>query len=243
MKAKTFIVEYDHYILFTYVALILIGLYMQLNISSVRSSMSFFYKQTIWFGVSLFFVWLAFKKIDLEKLRKIIPILLILTLLLLILVLFIGERVKGGIRFFTITIPFVHLTFNVQPSLLARIVLILYFAHILDKKEKLIENSSPKQFLKKFNQLVVIPLLFFALILMERHFSPIVISGMTLLSLLFLAKIRFSTIFAIIGILLIFGFAIITFGPKYRNLRMQIYAKYSLFHKVFHKIGNYHVNA
>ncbi|OQX70952.1 MAG: hypothetical protein B6D62_03180 [Candidatus Cloacimonas sp. 4484_275] len=78
---------------------------------------------------------------------------------------------------------------------------------------------------------------------MERHFSPIVISGMTLLSLLFLAKIRFSTIFAIIGILLIFGFAIITFGPKYRNLRMQIYAKYSLFHKVFHKSGNYHGNA
>ena len=239
MKTKTFIAEYDHYILISYMILILVGLYMQLNISSVRSNMSFFYKQVIWFAISLFFVWFAFKKINLEKLRKYIPPLLIITLILLILVLIIGKHVKGGTRFFPVTIPVIHLTFNVQPSLLARIMLILYFAHILDKKKKFISESTPKSFLKNFNQLIVIPILFYALILLEKHFSPIIISGSSLLFLLYLAKIRYSTVFTIIGILLIFGVAVITFGPKYRNLRMQIYAKYSLFLKVLHKSGEY----
>ena len=125
MKAKTYIAEYDYYILFVYMLLMFIGLYMQLNISSIRTSMSFFYRQFIWFGLSIFSLWFAFKVVKLEKIRPYIFMFLIITILLLIAVLIFGENVKGAIRSFRIW------KINIQPSLIARIVLILYFAHFI----------------------------------------------------------------------------------------------------------------
>jgi cell division protein FtsW len=226
MKSKTYIANYDHYILVIYFVLMIIGLYMQLNISSVRTSMSFFYKQFIWFFLSIGSVWFAFKKINLEKLRNVSFYLIIFTIILLIAVLIFGKSVKGAVRSLHIW------KFSVQPSLLARITLILYFAHILDKKQRFIPLSKPRNFHKYFNSLIVMTIIVFGLILLERHFSPLVISGLTLLSLLFLARIKLATIVVMIAILILSGFMVIKFGPKYRGERMQIYQEYSLFHKI-----------
>ena len=66
MSTRKYAIQYDYYILFAYILLMLIGLYTQLNISSVRSSMTFFYKQVMWFFISLFAVWFAFKKVNFE---------------------------------------------------------------------------------------------------------------------------------------------------------------------------------
>ncbi len=225
MKSKTYIANYDHYILVIYFVLMIIGLYMQLNISSVRTSMSFFYKQFIWFFLSIGSVWFAFKKVDLEKLRNVSFYLIIFTIILLIAVLIFGKSVKGAVRSLHIW------KLNVQPSLLARITLILYFAHILDKKQRFIPLSKPRDFPKYFNSLIVMTTIVFGLILLERHFSPLVISGITLLSLLYLARIKMSTIIVMITILMLLGSLVIKLGPKYRGERMQIYREYSLFHK------------
>ncbi len=210
-----------------------IGLYMQLNISSIRTSMSFFYKQFIWFGLSIISLWFAFKVINLDKIRPYIFIFLLITILLLIAVLIFGENVKGATRSFRIW------KIHIQPSLIARIVLILYFAHFLDKKKKYINDSRPKGFLRHFNALIVITLIIFFLILAEKHFSPLIISGFTLISLLLLAKIRFSTILLIICISLIALTIVLKLGPRYRSERMQIYTKYSLFHKALNKETKY----
>ncbi|MBC8384125.1 MAG: FtsW/RodA/SpoVE family cell cycle protein [Candidatus Cloacimonetes bacterium] len=232
MSTRKYAIQYDYYILFAYILLMLIGLYTQLNISSVRSSMTFFYKQVMWFFISLFAVWFAFKKVNFDTLRKLIPIFLILTIALLILVLWIGTEVNGAIRSISITIPVINLTFNIQPSLIARVFLIIYFAHIISKKEKFIERSTPIGFVKYLHPLITIPIAIFILILLENHFSPLIISGMTLLSLLFLSKIKLTTISLIISILLICAFLVIIFGPKFRGDRIAIYEKYSLFHKI-----------
>lgn len=233
MKAKTYIAGYDYYILFVYMLLMFIGLYMQLNISSIRTSMSFFYRQFIWFGLSIFSLWFAFKVIKLEKIRPYIFMFLIITILLLIAVLIFGENVKGAVRSFRIW------KINIQPSLIARIVLILYFAHFLDKKQKIIDDTRPKGFLRHFNALIVMTLIVFLLILAEKHFSPLIISGFTLILLLLLAKIRFSTILLIICISLFALMIVLKLGPSYRSERMQIYEKYSLFHKAFNKDTEY----
>ena len=225
MKSKIYIAQYDHYILFIYLILMFIGLYMQLNISSVRSSMFFFYRQLIWFILSIAAVWYAFKVVDLEKLRRISFFLVIFTIILLICVLIFGQNVKGAIRSIQIW------KFNIQPSLLARIVLIIYFAHILDKKKRIIPESKPSVFFLHFNSLITMTVIVYGLILAEKHFSPLVISGLTLLSIIFLARIKFLTIFLILLILFISGVVIINFGPKYRNERMKIYQEYSLFFK------------
>ena len=233
MKAKTYIAGYDYYILFVYMLLMFIGLYMQLNISSIRTSMSFFYRQFIWFGLSVFSLWFAFKVVKLEKIRPYIFMFLIITILLLIAVLIFGENVKGAIRSFHIW------KINIQPSLIARIVLILYFAHFLEKKQKIIDETRPKGFLRHFNALIVMTLIVFLLILAEKHFSPLIISGFTLISLLLLAKIRFSTILLLICISLIALMIVLKLGPRYRGERMQIYEKYSLFHKALNKDTEY----
>jgi len=233
MKAKTYIAGYDYYILFVYMLLMFIGLYMQLNISSIRTSMSFFYRQFIWFGLSVFSLWFAFKVVKLEKIRPYIFMFLIITILLLIAVLIFGENVKGAIRSFRIW------KINIQPSLIARIVLILYFAHFLEKKQKIIDETRPKGFLRHFNALIVMTLIVFLLILAEKHFSPLIISGFTLISLLLLAKIRFSTILLLICISLIALMIVLKLGPRYRGERMQIYEKYSLFHKALNKDTEY----
>lgn len=223
MKEKTYIARYDHYILFIYLLLIFIGLYMQLNISAVRTSMYFFYKQAIWFVISVGAVFYAFRIVDLNKLRKHTFFLVLITIFLLIAVLIFGAKVKGAVRSIQIW------RFNFQPSLIARLVLILYYAHFLDKKQRLIPESKPLRFLKDFNALIVITALVYGLILAERHFSPLVISGFTLLAMLFLAKIRFQTIFLIIALFLIGGIIVINSGPAYRSERMKIFRKYSLF--------------
>lgn len=233
MRTKTFIAEYDIYILFTYIVLIAIGIFMQLNISSVRTSMSFFYRQIIWLLLSLGSVYFAFKIINLEKVRKLIFPFLLLIILLLLSVLIFGDSVKGAVRSIRIW------RINIQPSLLARIILIFYFAHILDKNKRKINDSRPNKFFINFNQLIIMTFIIYFLILLEKHFSLLVISGVTLLSLLFIAKIRISTLALIIAACLIVGVIIIQFGPTYRSERMSIYSKYSLFHKALNKVSDY----
>lgn len=225
MKEKTYIAQYDHYMLFIYFILMFIGLYMQLNISSVRTSMFFFYRQFLWFIISLGAVGYTFKIVDLSKLRRSSFLLIGFTILLLVAVLIFGKSVKGAVRS-------IHIwKFSIQPSLIARIALIIYFAHFLDKKEREIPNSKPSFFLKKFNALIIITIVVYVLILAERHFSPLVISGLTLLSILFLARIRFLTIFLIIAIFLVGGLIVLKSGPGYRSERMNIFHKYSLYTK------------
>ena len=130
IKTKTFIANYDYMLLFTYFALITIGIFMQLNISSVRTTMNFFYRQFIWLFLSLGSLLFAFKVIDLEKLRKLILPILLVIIILLISVLIFGDTVKGAVRSIRIW------KINIQPSLLARVILVFYFAHMLDKHKR-----------------------------------------------------------------------------------------------------------
>ncbi|MDA3814304.1 MAG: FtsW/RodA/SpoVE family cell cycle protein [Candidatus Cloacimonetes bacterium] len=233
MKTKTYIAQYDYLLLFTYFVLIAIGIFMQLNISSVRSTMDFFYRQSIWLLLSFGSLIFAFKVIDLEKFRKLIFPLLLIIILMLISVLIFGVTVKGAVRSIRIW------KINIQPSLLARIILIFYFAHILDKRKRYIDDTRPKRFWKHFNQLIIVTIIIYLLILFEKHFSPLVISGITLLSLLFIAKIRLSTICIILATCLILALLVIQLGPTYRSERMKIYTKYSLFHKAMNKENEY----
>lgn len=226
------VIKYDNIILSIYILLIVFGLIMQLNISSVRSSLFFFNRQLIWFFGSFIVLWIAFKKVDLQKIRKYTILFALITIVLLFFVLFVGNTVKGGTRSIRL------LGINVQPSLLARIVLVLYFANILDKKQKVIPESNPKNFIKDFSSLIIITGIIYGLILVEKHFTPLIISGMTILSMLFLAKIRFKTITLILLILAIGGIMVIKLGPKYRNERMAIYKKYSLFEKLKNESEN-----
>lgn len=226
MNRKSYLVYYDHYILLIYFILMFIGLYMQLNISSIRTDMSFFYRQFIWFILSGLSLWFAFKVINLEKLRRYNILFILCTLTLLILVLIIGDTVKGATRSISL------FGINFQPTLIARIVLIIYCAHIIDKKKECIENSHPKHFFSNFFPIILIAGLFYILILIQKHFTPLIISTLTVISLLYLVRIKLTSILTIFIIALLLMTLVIQFGPQYRSERMDIYAQYSLPYRI-----------
>lgn len=226
MRQRYRVVNYDYYILAAFIVLVLIGLFMQLDISSVQTEMRSFYKQFIWFILSLFAVWFGFKVINLKKIRKFAFIFVILSFLMLIAVLIFGKEINGAKR----SISFMGVSF--QPSLLSRIVLVFYFAHILDKNKYYIKYSSPKGFMKYFSSLLVITMITYFLIYFEHHLSIIIISGLTLISLLWLANIKQSTLLTFFCLLIIISSLVLLYGSKYRSKRIRIFKKYSLYHKL-----------
>jgi len=226
-KSRFMLVNYDSALLLTYLFLCGIGLYMMLNLSSVREiQMTTFIKQLIWFIISAVAMFITFVYIDLKKIRSIIPYLTFINIILLFLVLFLGRESKGAIRSFS----FFGVSF--QPSLTARVMLVMYFAHFIDKKKELLPDTTPMFFLKHFLPMIVITLVSFAIILKQRHLSTIIISSMTLLSILWIVRVRLKTILVIVLIGAIGLFGVLKFGASYRSSRMEVYKKYSLFHKI-----------
>lgn len=224
-KIQSYIVSFDKVILITYCLLCVIGLVVMLDISSVQSSMRYFYRQLFFMIISAIFAIVILYTLNLEKLRVLSPYIVYLTILLLIIVLVKGNTVKGATR--QINLGFI----NFQPSVLARLALIFYFAHILDKKNEELVSSTTGIFLGNFFALIVVTGVTFLLIIMERHLSTLIIGGLTLYGMLIYAgaKKRVLITIAIIGI--IAGCLVLANGADYRKGRLTTYKKFSLFLK------------
>ncbi len=224
-KTQRYIVSFDKGILLAYGLLCLVGLIVMLDISSVQSSMVYFYRQLLFLIVSAIGALVILYSFNLEKLRGLAPYLVYLTIVLLIIVLIKGNTVKGATR--QISLGFI----NFQPSFLARVVLVFYFAHVLDRKHEQLLQSTPTNFFANFPALVVLTGFVFLLIILERHLSTLIIGGMTLYGMFIYAgaKKRLLLIIALIGLL--GGILVLTHGADYRKSRISTYKKYSLFLK------------
>jgi len=222
-KTTSYIVSFDKIILITYCLLCLVGLITLLDISSVQSSLKYFYRQLFFLILSIITVIVILYTFNLEKLRVLSPYIVYLTIILLIIVLLKGNTVKGATR--QLNLGFI----NFQPSVLARLALVFYFAHILDKKNEELLSSSPLKFVTNFFALIVITGITFLLIIMEHHLSTLIISGLTLYGMLIYAgaKKRVLITIALIGI--IAGTLILANGADYRKGRLTTYKKFCLF--------------
>ncbi len=220
---KIFVIDYDKLILFTYISLMIIGLIIMLDISSVRNSMMYFYRQLAYAIVSVIFVLYILFYVNMTKLRKWTTFLVGISIVLLILVLLKGETVKGATRSLNFGIV------NFQPSFLARIVLILFFASIIDKKKEELTKAGIVEFIKHFLPLLAVTAIVYGLILKGQHLSSLIISASSLVCLLFLGGLRFKIVALALVIAIIAGFAVIKIGAKYRSERLDIYKKYCLF--------------
>ena len=224
-KIQSYIVSFDKVILITYFLLCLIGLVVMLDISSVQSSMRYFYRQLFFMLISAIFAIVILYTLNLEKIRVLSPYLVYLTILLLIIVLVKGNTVKGATRQ-------IHLGFiNFQPSVLARLALIFYFAHILDKKNEELVSSTTGKFLGNFFALIVVTGITFLLIIMERHLSTLIIGGLTIYGMLIYAGAKKRVLFTIAIIGIIAGCLVLANGADYRKGRLTTYKKFSLFLK------------
>ncbi len=211
-------------IIILYFIICSIGLYIMLDISSARSTLFFVQRQAIYFLVASIVMFIC-SKLNLIKYRRFVPYILFFTMGLLVMVLVKGAVVKGAQRSIGLG------PINIQPSVLARVVIVLYTAHILDKKKDLIARSKPSKFFPDFLGLIILILVNFVLIFLERHFSTLVLLSCSIMCLFWLSGIRKLTLFLIIAVALAGGVMVINKGEKYRGGRIEIYKKYSLLHK------------
>ncbi|PKN74089.1 MAG: cell division protein FtsW [Candidatus Cloacimonetes bacterium HGW-Cloacimonetes-3] len=224
-RAQRYIVSFDKLILLAYVLLCLVGLIVMLDISSVQSSMMYFYRQGLFFLISFSIAVAILYAFDLEKLRFLAPYLVYLTLILLVFVLVKGSTIKGATR--QISLGFI----SFQPSFLARVALVFYFAHILDKRHEELLEATPAKFATNFAPLIILTGATFILIILERHLSTLIIGGATLYGMLIYAGAKKRLLLLILLIGIVGGVGVLTHGADYRKARLTTYKKYSLFFK------------
>ncbi|MDX9869330.1 MAG: FtsW/RodA/SpoVE family cell cycle protein [Candidatus Cloacimonadales bacterium] len=222
----------DKSILFMCLALMAFGLLLQLSIGSSRGtehSLQYFQMQLKWALISLPIMLLISRiKNIFSLINKVSFLLILLSIIALVLVLAIGTTQKGGTRWLRFG------GIGLQPSMPASIILILYTAKFIHKKYLYIERSTLFNFIKDFLPLLIICALVFGLIYAEKHLSTLIVLGIAILSMFFVANIRFSTLFILI--VLIGGLALFTIKhgqESYRSSRMDMFSQYSLYHKLF----------
>ena len=133
--------KYDWLLIVAIFSLCLYGLVMVYSagmlfgMQSFKSASYFFDKQLNLFLLSIPFFLLAMT-FNYKLYEKIIKPLVIMILILLILVIFFGTNVNGSTRW--LTIPIVNFTF--QPSEIAKVVMVMYFASVYAKKQPYIQD-------------------------------------------------------------------------------------------------------
>ncbi len=232
IKRKSYIAELDYQILIIFIILSIVGLMMQLDISQERR-LTMFYKQSLWSVISLIALFtILFVKI--EYIRKTLPFWLGLSALLLITVLIVPHKAKGAGRSLRIG------PVSFQPSLLGRIVLILFVADRLDKKSLKIAYLSVKDFIIEFKWMLGTIVAFYILVYMEKHLSILIIFSLVLFTMLLLANIKMKTLGVLTASVLLFLIISLPLLSKlkhdsdtsYRGRRLKVYTQYSLIPRV-----------
>ena len=208
-------INIEYYFIFIITALLLVvGMVMVSSASmsfgeSYRSDAFYFIRrQIIWSAISIV-VLLVLNKIDYHKIARISNFLILIAIGLLALVLIpgIGVEVGGARRWFIFI-------FSVQPSELAKIIVIIYLSDILNKKYRDIYRIKAILF-PAFIFLLIITFLIF----MEPDYSTAIIIWMVIFIILFIGEVRFKHI---IGIIITWGiFAVgYLFLESYRRERI-----------------------
>jgi cell division protein FtsW len=187
------------YLLVALVAVLnLVGVVMVLSASSVLSISSyhnpwhFFERQVLWLivGTVAFIVAL---RVDHHRWRRLVRPLMVLTLALLgaVLVPGVGVTVAGATRWLGTS------SFQVQPSELAKLSLVLFAADILDRRADRGERGDWRY--QMFPVIYVFAALG-TLILLQPDMGTTIVLGFILVALLFVAGLPLKPLFAIFGI-------------------------------------------
>ena len=201
--------------------LVLIGLLLIGSIDSFQFKSRNIVMQTSWIFVSIVFFFI-FSHIHLQRLRVLSFPLLFLGLIVLgaVFVPGIGKTVNNSSRW----INFGRFTF--QASNLAKVIFIFYLAHFFAKNQDILERSEPKYFIKNFFPIIFALVLYIGLIYFEPDLSTAGILFLIFLSMLFVAKVKLSTITLISVSVIVVLVVLISVGPSYRRARYVSFVKF-----------------
>lgn len=205
----------DYLLLCALLLLLFIGIVMVYSSSSyyalyqkdVYNSEFYFKKEIIWSIVGVVGMIITMS-IDYHKYKKFTPWLVIITLVLLVLVLFIGADINGAVRWIRLG------PLSFQPSELAKYVLVLYLALLIDRR---------KNKIKKFGEGTIfylcIAAVFAVLILLEKNLSITAIVMMVAVVMIYVGGAKLSHLLSLIPVGLVALIALI-FTQSYRLKRL-----------------------
>ncbi len=212
--------KYDMGILLLAVALTCFGVVMVYSTSSVMAAKKFhdgfyFLKRQGIYAVFGFGVMYFAMRIDYQSLRKLaVPILLTcIVMLLLVFIPGIGAKAKGAARW--IRLP----GFNLQPSELAKIALILYMSYSLDKKQ---DQGKMKLFVSGFLPYMFILALMLGILLKQHDLGSALTMFFVAFMMLFIAGAQMRYILGCGILALPFAWYFIVSEP-YRWERIKAY--------------------
>ncbi|MFN3681557.1 MAG: putative lipid II flippase FtsW [Nitrospira sp.] len=211
-------VSMDHVLLMVTMVLALIGLVMVFSASAVMAGSRFhdpgyfLKRQVVWLMVGLLLMQ-GMSRIDYVWWKRLAIPFLGVTVLLLVLVLVpsIGVAAKGGRRW-------LHAgPVLVQPAELAKLVLLMYVAAYLAKREDTIT---------RFGRGLLPPMVVFGvvggLVLLERDLGTVVVMGVTVMGLLFLGGARLSHLIWL-GLAGLAVVTVLVLGSSFRLQRVMVF--------------------
>ena len=212
-QKSTFIAGDRSVLIATYL-LALVGLIMVFSASGVMAdtrygdAMYFLKRQAIWLLVGFIGLHWAARQ-NYEMWISLTPVLLGVTFVLLVLVPVLGAEINGARRWFRLA------GFSLQPAELCKLVVVLYLAWFLMRKE---------EHVRSFRRGVLAPVLvvgvFAGLVLMEPDMGTAVVLMLVLASLLFLGGARISHLLGFVLALTPLAYGLVM-GSEYRRRRLM----------------------
>ncbi len=214
-KKKYSMKSIDYGLLCAILVLLFIGIVMVYSSSSyyalyqkdVYNSEFYFIKEIIWSTVGIVGMFLTMS-LDYHLYKKWTPWLVLITLGFLVVVLFAGANINGAIRWIRLG------PLSFQPSELAKYVVVLYLALLIDKR---------KGKIRKFKEGTIFYLaiagVFALLILLQKNLSITAIVMMVAFIMILVGGAKLSHLFSLVPVGLAAGIALI-FTQSYRLDRL-----------------------
>ncbi|MEW6556983.1 MAG: putative lipid II flippase FtsW [Elusimicrobiota bacterium] len=184
MRVETSKKSYNLWVFVITLILVSIGTIMVFSASGIMAdyrygtAFTFFLKQLLWVGIGLLSM-LIFSAFDYNKLKKIVPVLLIFTVILLVMVLLLGPTIAGTKRW----LKFGPVGF--QPSEIAKLTVVFFLAWYVDRR-----TSKMKNFQDGLIRPFIIISIIAGLIYLERDVGVPVLIFLLALVLLFIGGLR-----------------------------------------------------
>lgn len=211
---KTPVGRMDNMLIATVLALSGIGIIMIFSASSAvafekfGSAHAFLTKHSLRIAIGIVGM-LVIARIDYKKYQDYVVLLLLLSLILLILVPFVGLKIKGASRWFSI------FGFSFMPSELAKFVLVIYFADFLSRKGVLVRDIK-----KGFGIALGVVGVFAFLIFLQPDFSTAAVIGLIIFTMLYMGGAKITHFLALAAVVIPAGIAAV-FTSAYRKQRVM----------------------
>lgn len=203
----------DTWLLGVVLSLLMLGLVMVMSASvsiaekEMHDPFFYFWRQSVYVALGLLLAYFVLQS-RLVYWERLGPYFLIFGMTLLLVVLMVGREINGSVRWLAMG------PFNLQPSELIKLFVIVYLAGYVVRRGEEVRNTI-KGFLKPMAVVGVIG----GLLILEPDFGAVVVITATVLGMMFLAGVRLWQ-FAVLFAVMLVGMAGVAISSPYRVERL-----------------------